>query len=221
MLDMSACWTAQPIAVIDTETCGLDPADGICEIAVVRIEAMHVVSSWSSLVKPNKPIPEAATKIHGIRDADVAGAPSLPELAGELLKRCVDAVPCAYSSDFDMAFLRAQIAGTDCAAFDPAFTTWVDPLTVVRDVDRWQKGPGRHRLENVCRRWGVTLSAAHRARGDAEATAGLLLKLHEVDKLPAMPLGQLLARIAARKAAQQRDFDQWKARQPPRQGEAS
>jgi DNA polymerase-3 subunit epsilon len=213
-IDLDRGWTEQPIALIDFETCGLEPGDGVVEVAVARVEGMRVVSTWSSLVNPGKPIPEAASAVHGIKDADVADAPSMAELAGLILRICQDATPGAYNAGFDRAVLHHFITGSDCPAFDPSFAGWLDPLVVVKDVDRFVSGKGRHKLENVCRRWSVGLTNAHRALGDVVATAGLLIALHEAGKLPAMPLGKLLTRIEMRRAAQEADFQAWLARQP-------
>ena len=58
---------------LDTETTGLGPADQVVEIAVLDAEGAVV---FHSLVKPTVPIPAEATAIHGIRDEDVAGAPT-------------------------------------------------------------------------------------------------------------------------------------------------
>jgi len=63
------------------------------EFAYLKI--MHDGSdpvTGSTLVNPGVPIPADASKIHGITDSDVAGAPSLRELApmiSDLMRSCV------------------------------------------------------------------------------------------------------------------------------------
>ena len=65
-------------AVFDCETTGTDPdADEIVSLALVLLDRDGVETGrFSSLVRPSCPIPEDATAIHGISDADVADAPT-------------------------------------------------------------------------------------------------------------------------------------------------
>lgn len=66
-------------AVIDTETTGLDPRNArIAELAAVRLTGGRLDAGRSirRLVRPDQSIPPAATRIHGIDDSAVAGAPS-------------------------------------------------------------------------------------------------------------------------------------------------
>ena len=181
-IDLTKCWTEQPLVVVDFETCGLDASNGAVEVAAVRFEGGVVVDSFSTLLDPGHPIPPDATAIHGITDAMVANAPTLLSVAASLLRVCRDAIPCAYSSDFDRSFLHAQITGNECPAFDPE-QRWMDPLVIVKDVDKYVKGKGRHRLTATCARWKVTLDEAHRARADAEAAGRLLYALLEKGKV--------------------------------------
>lgn len=216
MIDLAKCWTEQPIAVVDFETLGLSPSDGACEVAVVRFDGGRITDKFATFLNPGKPIPQAAIAIHNITDAMVSGAPTLLEVAGDLLRVCKDAIPCAYSSDFDRGFLHAVITGKDCPAFDPDFPGWLDPLVVIKDADRFASGKGRHKLTEVCKRWNVSLTSAHRAEGDATATGHLIVMLQARGKLPPMPLGKLLARIEARRAAQEADFKAYLASQQAR-----
>lgn len=205
-LDLDKCWTEHDICVIDTETAGLAPEDGVCDVAAVRFRRGEVVDQFTSLVDPGKPIPEAATAIHHITDADVAGKPSLWSLAPDLYRVAGGAVPCAYSADFDRDMIRYAISGAGCEAFDPAFEQWVDPLIVVRKVDRFQSGKGRHRLEAACARRGVTIDGAHRALPDAIATGRLLFEMLKRGEIKPCPLGKLLEYMGRLKREQEHDF---------------
>jgi DNA polymerase-3 subunit epsilon len=217
---MDMCWTQHDLCVLDVETLGLQPEDGVCEIAAVRFVGGLVVSSMSvgSLVNPGKPIPAEATAIHHIRDEDVANSPSLPQLAPELFRAANGAVPVAYCADFDRGFIHHAVTGTDCAALDPAFEQWLDPLVIVRDVDRFTPGKGRHKLEAACARRGIKIEGAHRALPDAVAAGTLLYKMLELGEIKPCPLGKLLAHIGRRKRVQEADFQAWLAKQPKREG---
>jgi CBS domain-containing protein len=73
--------------VIDTETTGLDPAEArIVEFAAIRILGGRLSDEmFRSLVSPGVSIPAAATAIHHIDDAKVAGAPSFSQAWPELI----------------------------------------------------------------------------------------------------------------------------------------
>jgi len=206
-------WHELPIVVIDTETTGVDPAtDAVVEIAAVRFESGRIVAEWSSLVDPGIEIPASATAIHGITQSAVQGKPSLVECAPDLLRVSTGAVPCAYDAPFDRAFLHAAITGTDCLAFEP-YALWIDPLVIVRRRDRFERGKGRHKLTEACKRHGVELTEAHRALGDARATGALLWRLHEREPIECSAAALILA-IEAQRVRQDTEFARWKASQP-------
>ncbi|NJO38521.1 MAG: 3'-5' exonuclease, partial [Rhizobiales bacterium] len=63
--------------VVDTETTGLNVrTDRIVQIGAVRLADGRIErsASFDVLIDPGMPIPPEATAIHGIDDADVAGA---------------------------------------------------------------------------------------------------------------------------------------------------
>lgn len=216
-IDLAAPWDSFPIAVIDVETTGLVAgADAIVEIAAVRFERGEVVDSFDALIFPGCPIPEALTAIHGITDAMVARAPRIHDVVGQLFRVCSGAVPCAYNSTFDRAFLHAVITGTDCAAFDPAFPGWLCPLVVVREIDRNVSGSGKNKLTAACKRWGIELTGAHRSLSDATAAGRLLFRLKERGKLRTSSLRSMLETTERKRAQQEADFQAWLAKQPPR-----
>ena len=63
----------RPLAFIDTETTGLRPdRDRIVELAVLRFEPDGEVFKRERRYNPGIPIPEEATEVHKITDADVA-----------------------------------------------------------------------------------------------------------------------------------------------------
>ena len=71
------------VVVLDTETTGLSKSDRIVELAAIEVEPRtgRIGPTVHRRVNPGKPIPRAATRIHGIRDADVRDEPSFGALA--------------------------------------------------------------------------------------------------------------------------------------------
>ena len=63
--------------VIDIETTGIGEKHRIVELAGVKFCGDKIVDVFDTYVDPGMPIPPYATAVHGIRDADVADAPSI------------------------------------------------------------------------------------------------------------------------------------------------
>ena len=75
----------RPLAVIDTESTGLNPDTArILRISMLRLEPDGRESLRSELVNPGMPVPPGATAIHGITDDDVADRPSFRSYARAL-----------------------------------------------------------------------------------------------------------------------------------------
>ena len=71
----------RPLVCVDLEATGIWPGhDRIVQIATASIFPDGSVSTWSSLVNPERSIPPAVTAIHGIADAAVASAPTFAQL---------------------------------------------------------------------------------------------------------------------------------------------
>lgn len=217
MIDADACWTEQPLCVLDFETTSPDPLTcGVVSVAVARFENRQCVGHFYSLINPRMDIPAEATAIHGVSEGDVKDAPALTDVAADIYALAKDAMPCGYNGQtFDRVILQRHIRGTDCAMFDNGWH-WADPLVVVRDCDRWERGAGRHKLENVCKRHGVELDGAHNALADAIATGKLLYRLLDKGLVRPCSVGRLLLHMHTRREEQERDFQAWLAKQPKR-----
>ena len=212
MLDLTQPWSQLPLIVLDFETSGLDPITcSPVSVAAVRFEGGKEVASFYSILKPDCLIPAEASAIHGITDEMVQDAPWLETVAGEILDVAYDALPVAFNAGFDRAIFHRFISGLDCPLFDPAHL-WVCPLVVIRDIDKYERGKGRHRLETCCTRWGVELDGAHNALADARATGRLLWRLFEKNKIRNYPAEQLLALIEERRLVQDAEFQKYLAK---------
>src|SRR5574342_52338 len=93
------------LAYLDVETTGLSAwfGDRICEIAVLRCEGSRVVTSFDSLVNPDRPISPGAARVNGLRDSDLLGAPHFAEIAERVLTLIQDAVIVCHNVPFDLS----------------------------------------------------------------------------------------------------------------------
>jgi len=162
--------------VLDTETTGLDPAEGhrIVEVGCVELED-HVPTgrNFQSYVDPERDIPAEATRISGIDAAKLKGAPVFAAIADGLLAFLGDAPLVIHNAEFDIKFLNAEFARIGKPILPP--TRAVDTIEIAK-----RKFPGaRYSLDELCRRFGIDLGSRtlHGALIDAELTAQVYLEL--------------------------------------------
>ena len=162
----------RPLVCVDLEATGVWPGqDRIVQIATARILPDGTVSTWSSLVNPEQPMPAAALAIHGITDAMVASAPTFAQLAPTLAPLLSDCDLTGYNvARFDRRLLAAEFGRAGVA--DPmggalvidAYTIFVrqEPRSLAAAL-RFYKIPE-----------GAAPRQAHDARSDVEATIAVL-----------------------------------------------
>ncbi|WP_275905623.1 MULTISPECIES: 3'-5' exonuclease [Burkholderia cepacia complex] len=95
-------WLAADPLFIDTETTGLDLRAAIVEIAILDRAGAVLIDT---LVRPAMPIPAAATEIHGITDADVAGAPDWTTIGPQVVNLLAGRLLIAHNGAFDERLL--------------------------------------------------------------------------------------------------------------------
>ncbi|QIE42023.1 DNA polymerase III subunit epsilon [Rhodobacteraceae bacterium SC52] len=162
--------------VFDTETTGLDPKGGdeIVQLAAVRLVNGKRVDgeTLNQFVDPERSIPAASTKVHGITDEMVAGAPTIDVVGARFHRICEHAVLVAHNAPFDMAFFHKQ-ADRIGARFDhPVFDT------VLLSAILFGQGE-THTLDALADRFGVVIPEEdrHTALGDTIATAEVFQRM--------------------------------------------
>ena len=162
--------------VFDIETTGLSSRnDKITEIGAVKIKDGEIVDNYSSLINPERDIPEKIIKMTGITDEMVKDKPTVETILPEFLKFIGDRPVVAHNADFDIAFIRENMK-----RIDKAFTnTTIDTLNLSRVLLPDLK---RHRLNIVAKELNIPLLNHHRAVDDANATARIFIKFIEIMK---------------------------------------
>jgi DNA polymerase-3 subunit epsilon len=101
------------VVSIDCETTGLDTnRDEIIQVAAIRIRGGRILASESfrSVIRPRVAIAPEAIKIHGLREQDVAEAPTMREVLPRLLRFIGGRPLVGYYIDFDLAMLNKHVA---------------------------------------------------------------------------------------------------------------
>ena len=105
-----------PIIFFDLETTGVDVSkDRIVEICYIKVWPNGNEVSRTMRINPGMPIPEQASAVHGIYDADVAECPTFKEVAKEIAGDFTGCDLAGFNSNrFDLPmlaeeFLRAQV----------------------------------------------------------------------------------------------------------------
>ncbi len=161
--------------VFDTETTGLLPhKDEIVQIGAVRVLKGRIIEGETidMLVDPGMPIPPASTRVHGVTDAMVAGAPGIGSAGRSFHQFARDAVIVAHNAPFDMAFLRRH-AGRMGVSWDHPILDTVLLSAVLFGASE------THTLDALCSRLNITIPERlrHTALADAYATAQTLCKM--------------------------------------------
>lgn len=161
--------------VFDTETTGLLPhKDEIVQIGGLRVIGGRLVEGeqFDTLVDPERPIPEASTKVHGVSNDMVQGAPKIAKAAADFHLFASDSVIVAHNAPFDMAFLRRHAKSAE--------VDWNHPIldTVLLSAVLFGAS-ATHTLDALCDRLEITIPAPlrHTALGDAHATAKALVQM--------------------------------------------
>jgi DNA polymerase-3 subunit epsilon len=167
-------------AILDTETTGLGDDAEICEISVICGETGGEL--LDTLVKPSKPIPEDAIRIHGITNEMVENAPCFDSVLIDLVGILRERHLIIYNADYDLRLIEQSRSSEDTAvkalscicAMHWYSEFWGEP-SYRGDGYRWQ------RLGNAARQMGVDLSdiELHRAKADCEVTRRVIIAANE------------------------------------------
>lgn len=164
--------------VLDTETTGIDPAEGhrIIEIGCVELfERQLTGRHYHVYINPCREVEHEAIAIHGITNEFLKDKPRFEEVAGEFLKFIDGAELVIHNAAFDVGFIDAEFARMNPLRKVMDHCTVVDSLAVAR-----RKHPGqKNSLDALCKRYGVDNSnrELHGALLDAEILADVYLLL--------------------------------------------
>ncbi len=160
------------VVAFDTETTGLElrRGDTVISLGACRVVNARLLASdvFDQKVDPKRPIPLASTAIHGLTDADVAGAPPLDIVLTRFRDYVGEAVLLAHNAAFDLLAISHKGVTFDIPV--------IDTLLISRALDEALDG---HDLDSLAQRYDLAFppGTRHTALGDARVTAELWLAL--------------------------------------------
>ncbi|SHK47763.1 DNA polymerase-3 subunit epsilon [Marinobacter antarcticus] len=164
--------------VLDTETTGIDPAEGhrIIEIGCVEMmERQPTGRNYHVYINPEREVEAEAIAIHGITNEFLVDKPKFAEVADEFFEFINGAELVIHNAAFDVGFMDSEFARMKPVRKTADYCGVVDSLAIAR-----AKHPGqKNNLNALCKRYGVDNSnrELHGALLDAEILADVYLLL--------------------------------------------
>ena len=165
--------------VLDTETTGLDPAQGhrVIEIGCIELRNRRQTEQrFHTYLRPERAIDEGAIRVHGLTNEFLADQPRFAEIAEQFLEFVRGAELIIHNAPFDLGFLNRELqrCGRGQSVLEQLCTV-EDTLLLAR-----QRHPGqRNNLDALCKRYGIDNSqrTLHGALLDAEILADVYLAM--------------------------------------------
>jgi DNA polymerase III subunit epsilon len=157
--------------VIDVETTGTVHKYGkITEIAIYVYNGKQITDSFVSLVNPEVDIPIAITRLTGITNEMVSGAPRFYEIARKIAEITTGRIFVAHNVNFDYKFIQEEYARL-------GYHFNRKKICTVQLARKLLPGLRSYSLGKLCDELGIPVEGRHRASGDAMATVLLLDRL--------------------------------------------
>ena len=186
--------------VFDTETTGLDPAQGHRVVEIGAIEISNLIATgrvFHVYINPERDMPEEAFRVHGLSREFLADHKNFAGIADEFIEFIEDLPLIAHNAEFDVRFLNAEFAKLDRPPLAP--TRIIDTLAMARRLH-----PGSpSSLDALCQRYGVDLS--RRDKHGALLDAGLLADVY-AELMGGRQAALSLQAVAVNKRAGQADM---------------
>lgn len=164
--------------ILDTETTGIDPAEGhrIIEIGCVEmVERRLTGRNYHVYINPEREVEAEAITVHGITNEFLEDKPKFAAVADEFFEFIKGAELVIHNAAFDIGFMDSEFARVKPVRKTADHCGVVDTLAIAR-----AKHPGqKNNLDALCKRYGVDNSnrELHGALLDAEILAEVYLLL--------------------------------------------
>src|SRR6202020_2403895 len=158
---------------LDTETTGLDPADGHRVVEIGAVEIVHqslTGKAFPPLINPEREVPQDAVRVHGHSAPSLFDKPVFASIVDDFLAFIGDSKLVIHNAEFDMRFVNAELTRLGLATL--SMDRVVDTLALAR-----KKHPGAPAsLDALCDRYRIDRS--RRVRHGALLDAEILVEVY-------------------------------------------
>ena len=163
--------------VLDTETTGLEPAEGhrVIELACLELwDRRPTGRHFHRYVNPERAIDRAASEVHGLTAEDLQDKPRFGDIAEEFLDFVSGAELLIHNAPFDVAFIDAELDRLGRPRLENVCRV-SDTLEMARELHPGKKNS----LDALCERYAVDHSkrTLHGALLDAQLLADVWLAM--------------------------------------------
>jgi len=161
--------------VLDTETTGLEPAQGhrIIEIGCVELlERRLTGNNFHVYLQPDREIDAAAIEVHGITNEFLVDKPRFQDVADEFADYLRDAEVIIHNAPFDVGFIDAEFARLPQGPRMASLCQVTDTLVMAREMHPGQ----RNSLDALCGRYDI--DNAHRTKHGALLDSEILADVY-------------------------------------------
>lgn len=139
---------------LDTETTGLDPAQGhrIIEIAAIEMINRQVTNNqFHTYINPEREIDEAAQEVHGLTLEFLSDKPSFDSISESFINFIADSELIIHNAPFDIGFLNMELGRIKKGVVEDFVEMITDSLVMARELRPGQ----RNNLDALCRYYEV------------------------------------------------------------------
>lgn len=163
--------------VLDTETTGLDPAQGhrVIEIGGLEILNRRITgATFHVYLNPERDIDAGALAVHGLSREFLSDKPRFSDVSAEFLDFVRDAELVIHNAPFDIGFLNAELSKLEEGPMQ-RYCGVLDTLKLAKQLHPGQK----NNLDALCRRYFVDNAGRtfHGALLDAQLLAEVYLAM--------------------------------------------
>jgi len=164
--------------ILDTETTGLEAADGhrIIEIGCVEMVGRRLTgNNFHQYLQPDREIDAGAIEVHGITNEFLADKPRFSDIVDDFVAYIEGAELVIHNAPFDVGFINHEFRRCTPQRQVADLCSVLDTLTLARKLHPGQK----NNLDALCRRYAIdnTHRDLHGALLDAEILADVYLAM--------------------------------------------
>lgn len=155
--------TEVSFCALDLETTGLSSLSRIVEVGAVRFRLGEQDEQFQTLVDPGCAIPRSASRVHGITDEMVRGAPPAPDALQRLAEFSEGCVLVAHNARYDSSIVSTELLRAGMRM------PQAHVLCTIKASKRLLPRMPNYRLQTVAETLEIFPEGYHRALSDAVA----------------------------------------------------